>query len=98
VSGGTNDDGTKLVPVPAEKGDGYCWCGMCGYNAILPAKYRAEVEAQKACPWCEEGGMFSILGVCDTLGELEDNVDLDEPMMIWPQTDPLNISQEDEAS
>jgi hypothetical protein len=98
VSDGATHDGTKLVPVPAEKQDGYCWCGMCGFNAILPAKYRAEVENEKACPWCAEANGFSILGVCDTLAELEDNVDLDEPMMIWPETDPMNASQEDEGA
>lgn len=68
--------------------DGYCWCGMCGFNAILPAKYRAEVEAQKACPWCEKFNGFSILGVCDTREELEDEIAIDEPMMTWPETDP----------
>jgi hypothetical protein len=83
--------GLKSIPTEPDNGarsDGFCYCGMCGYNAKLPAKHRAEVENQKACPWCEEVNYFSILGVCDSMEELEDNVTPDEPMMTWPETDP----------
>jgi hypothetical protein len=64
--------------------DGYCWCEMCGYNAKLPAQYRAEVAADHPCPWCH-GTTGALLCVEDQLAE---HVIPDEPMMTWPQTDP----------
>lgn len=70
----------------SEQKDGYCWCDMCGFNAKLPAKFRAEVEGSYDCPWCKKAGaVISLLCVGD---ELEEHVIPDDPMMTWPQTDP----------
>lgn len=63
-------------------GAGYCWCDMCGYNAVLPAKYRAGVENDHPCPWCSHT-TGALLCVGD---KLEDHVIPNDPMMTWPDT------------
>lgn len=77
----------------SEPKDGYCWCDMCGFNAKLPAKFRAEVEdlehgGSYACPWCKEADSVGVLCVGD---ELDEHVIPDDPMMTWPQTDPRSV-------
>jgi hypothetical protein len=69
----------------SEPPDGYCWCNMCGYNAHLEGKDRAKVESDEPCPVCKEAGDASLLCVGD---ELDESVTADDPMLIWPETDP----------
>lgn len=57
--------------------DGYCWCDMCGFNAKVKAKHRAQIEDEHHCPCCDEVGMMSVLSVAD---KLPNHVAPDSPM------------------
>lgn len=80
--GGIPTEAVELI-WPELKRGGYCWCDMCGFNAKLPARFRAGVADEHACPVCQEAGAASLLIVAD---QLPPDLAQDEPMMTWPAT------------
>lgn len=71
-------------PEPNQQPVGYCWCFMCGYNAIVRSEHRANIEAQAECPCCKKEKMFSLLNFGD---EIDTSINPDEPMPTYPATD-----------
>lgn len=60
----------------------YCWCDMCGYNAIVDnPKDAAKIEGQAQCMDCADENMFSFLEIGD---ELPEHIAEDDPMQTYP--------------